>query len=96
MLKVDVYTIVSYLDAGTELGENPPSTLWKADSAKRLQLDLRRGFSKEKLISSFEEVIEKNFSEEERAAFADAMETFNGFWTRDAQDEDQCGDDTLP
>lgn len=89
MLKVDVYTIVSYLDRNTQLGEHPAQTLREADAAKRLQLDLRRGFSKEKLINSFQEVIEKNYSEEQRAAFAPAMETFNAYWTRDAEKGDR-------
>jgi hypothetical protein len=89
MLKVDIYTIVSYITEGFELGEDPARSIWKAEVFKRLQLDLRRGFSKEKLIHSFEEVIEKNYSEEQRAGFADAMATFNAYWFRDAEDGDE-------
>ena len=51
-MKVDVYTIVSYVSEGTELGEDAGFDLLMLDAPKRLQMDLRRGFSREKLINA--------------------------------------------
>jgi len=85
-MKVDVYTIVSYVMEGVDLGSEPAATLVKLKEPKRLQMDLRRGFSREKLINAFVEVIEKNY--EDRTAFAADMDTFSAYFTRDAQDGD--------
>jgi len=85
-LKVDVYTIVSYVQDGMDLGDDAAATLVKLQAPKRLQMDLRRGFSREKLINAFTEVIGKNY--DDQSAFAADMETFKGYFTRDAQDGD--------
>ncbi len=87
-LKVDVYTIVSYVAKQTELGDDPATGLMLADVPKRLQLDLRRGFSRDKLIHAFKEGVEKNYGDR-MEEIADAMATFDAYWTRDAQDKDQ-------
>lgn len=86
-MKVDVYTIVSYVEKGTDLGSDPAAGLIMADVPKRLQMDLRRGFSRDKLIGAFEHDIEKNYGDK-MDSFADAMKTFKAYWTRDAQDKD--------
>ena len=52
MLKVDVYTIASWVASGTELGADRAATIWTLDAPKRLRMDLRRGFSREKLGNS--------------------------------------------
>ena len=88
ILKVDVYTIVSYVKKGTDLGPDPAAGLILVDVPKRLQMDLRRGFSRDKLIGAFEHDIEKNYGDK-MSSFADAMDTFKGYWTRDAQDKDR-------
>ncbi len=86
-LKVDVYTIVSYVLPGSDLGQGDQGlALCKLQQPKRLQMDLRRGFSRDKLINAFVEVIEKNYKDQ--SAFADDMKTFEGYFTRDAQDGD--------
>ncbi len=94
-LKVDVYTIVSYLLEGvTPEGDDLGVALCALQQPKRLQLDLRRGFSREKLINAFVEVIEKNYKD--TSAFADELETFKGYWTRDARDGDRIIFDYAP
>lgn len=86
-LKVDVYTIVSYVAEGTTLtGDDQGVALVNADVPKELRMDLRRGFSREKLINSFKEVIEKNF--DDITPIQADMETFFGYFTRDAQEND--------
>jgi hypothetical protein len=85
-MKVDVYTIVSYVAASADLGEDPGAGLVALDAPKRLQMNLRRSFSREKLINAFVEVIEKNF--EDMSAFAADMETFKAYFDRDAADGD--------
>jgi len=86
-MKVDVYTIVSYVEKGTDLGSDPATALIMADVPKRLQMDLRRGFSRDKLINAFQHDIEKNYGDK-MDSFAVELETFKSYWTRDAQDKD--------
>jgi hypothetical protein len=87
MLKVDVYTICSWVRVGVDLGDDPGKALRTIDAPKRIQMDLRRSFSRQKLIDSFQKVIEKNY--DDTSAFAADMETFFGYFQRDAQDKDQ-------
>lgn len=86
MLKVDVYTIASYVAEGADLGGERAAAIWTLDAPKRLRMDLRRSFSREKLISAFREVIEKNYSD--MAPFATDMQAFEAYFTRDAQSGD--------
>ncbi|MEZ4388128.1 MAG: chalcone isomerase family protein [Candidatus Krumholzibacteriia bacterium] len=86
-MKVDVYTIVSYVAEGTDLGDAPYRVLRAADVPKRIQMDLRRGFSREKLVNSFREVIEKNYADV--SPFEADMNTLLGYFQRDAQDKDR-------
>lgn len=84
MLKVDVYTIASYVAEGADLGSGDrAAAIWTVDAPKRLRMDLRRSFSREKLIGAFREVIEKNYAD--LSAFSADMEAFEGYFTRDAQ-----------
>lgn len=85
-MKVDVYTIVSYVAAGTDLGDKPHETLRTADVPKRIQMDLRRGFGREKLVNSFREVIEKNY--DDLGTIQADMDVFLGYFDRDAQEND--------
>ena len=87
MLKVDVYTICSWVRVGVDLGDDPGKALRTIDAPKRIQMDLRRSFSRQKLIDSFQKVIEKNY--DDTSAFAADMETFFGYFQRDAQEKDQ-------
>lgn len=86
-LKVDVYTIVSYAPADADLGEDPELGLVMLDAPKRLQMDLRRGFSRDKLINAFVEGIEANY--DDTSAFAADMQAFAGYFTRDAEENDR-------
>ncbi len=79
-LKVDVYTIVSYMLEGTTL-DDAEDALVKLDAPKRIQMDLRRSFSCEKLKNAFTEVIDKNY--EDQSAFAADIETFLAYFTED-------------
>ena len=87
MLKVDVYTIVSYLADGITLEGDLGAAIVVVDAPKRIQMDLRRGFSKEKLIGSFRDVIEKNY--EDTSLFAADMDSFCACFSRDAEDGDE-------
>ncbi len=84
-LKVDVYTIVSYVKEGVDLGDDS-TALVTLDVPKQLRMDLRRGFSKEKLINSFSEVIEKNY--DDTSAFAADLDIFFAYFERDAEEDD--------
>jgi len=86
-MKVDVYTIVSYVAAGTDLGDQPHVTLRTMDAPRRIQMDLRRSFGRDKLVSSFSEVIEKNY--DDLTPIADDMATFLAYFDRDAEDGDR-------
>lgn len=92
-LKVDVYTIVSYVLEGTELGDGDDA-LVKLDAAKRIRMDLRRSFSREKLVNSFNEVIEKNY--DDNSAFQADLEIFLAYFTADAADGDVLVFDYCP
>lgn len=86
MLKVDVYTIASYVAEGADLGGDRAAAIWTLDAPKRLRMDLRRSFSREKLIGAFREVIEKNYPD--LSAFSADMAAFEAYFTRDAQSGD--------
>ena len=94
MLKVDVYTIVSYLADGITLEGDLGAAIVVVDAPKRIQMDLRRGFSKDKLIGSFRDVIEKNF--EDTSAFAADMDSFFTCFDRDAEEGDEIIFDYSP
>ena len=46
-------TIASYVAEGSELGEDKARTLRELKAPKRLRMDLRRSFKREKLIDTF-------------------------------------------
>ncbi len=86
VLKVDIYTIASYVAAGADLGADRAAAIWKLDAPKHLCMNLRRSFSREKLIGAFREVIEKNYPD--TAPFAADMQTFEAYFDRDAKSGD--------
>jgi hypothetical protein len=92
-LKVNVYTIVGYVLEGTELGE-AEDALVTVDVPKRIQMDLLRSFSREKLVNAFTDVIDKNY--ENRDAFAEDLDVFLAYFTDDAQDGDVLVFDYCP
>jgi len=94
MMKVDVYTIVSYVDAAAVLGADPVAAILALDAPKRLQMDLRRGFSREKLVGAFVESIEKNY--EDRGPFAADLAAFLAYFQRDAQKGDKIVFEYVP
>jgi len=85
-LKVDVYTIVSYMDADASLEGDLGEALCTLKAPKRIQMDLRRGFSRDKLINAFVGGIEKNMGD--TSGITADMETFQAYFTRDAEDGD--------
>jgi hypothetical protein len=85
-MKVNVYTIVSYVSEGADLAGDKGLSLLGLDGPKQLRMDLLRGFSREKLINSFKEVIEKNY--DDTSAFDADMDEFFGYFTADAQEKD--------
>jgi hypothetical protein len=86
MLKVDVYTVASYVAEGADLGGDRAAALLTLDAPKRLRMDLRRSFSRDKLIGAFREVIEKNYPD--LTPIAEDLAAFEGYFTRDAQSGD--------
>ncbi|MBK8165657.1 MAG: chalcone isomerase family protein [bacterium] len=86
MLKIDIYTIASWVASGTELGADRAAAIWTLEAPKRLRMDLRRSFSREKLIGAFREVIEKNYADQ--SAISTDLATFEGYFTRDAESGD--------
>jgi len=83
LAKVDVYTIVSYVREGEDLGEDPGRTLRTIDAPKRIRMDLRRGFGRDKLLDSFRGTIDRNY--DDQSAFAADLATFLAYFDRDAQ-----------
>ncbi len=86
-LKVDVYTIVSYVHDQAQIEGDAGNAIVTMNSPKRLQMDLRRGFSRDKLINAFVEGIENNY--DDLTPFAEDMEKFKAYFTRDAEDKDK-------
>jgi len=66
--------IVSYILASADLGDDPGAAVRSLDVPKRIQMDLLRGFSRDKLVNSFTEVIDKNY--DDTSAFAADLATF--------------------
>jgi hypothetical protein len=86
VMKVDIYTIASYVAGGTDLGADRAAGIWKLDAPKHLRMDLRRSFSRETLIGAFREVIEKNYPD--MAPIAEDMKAFEAYFDRDAKSGD--------
>lgn len=87
IMKVDVYTIVSYVAADAALaGDDLGLALLEYDGVKQIRMDLRRSFSRDKLVKAFSSVIDKNY--EDQSAFAADNDTFFGYFERDAEDGD--------
>lgn len=86
-MKVNVYAIVSYVAAGTQLKGDMGLSLLEVDAPKMIRMDLLRGFSREKLCNAFKDVIEDNY--EDMSAFAEDMDVFLAYFKNDAQEEDE-------
>jgi hypothetical protein len=86
IMKVDVYSIVSYVEAAADLGSDKGAGLLAFEGVKQIRMDLRRSFSRDKLIKAFREVIDKNY--EDQSAFAADMASFFAYFERDAEDGD--------
>lgn len=93
-MKVDVYLIASYVCSQATFGDDKAAELRDFNGNKRLVMDLTRGFSAEKLKNAFSEVIEKNY--EDMSSFSADMETFLGYFSKDAVDGDHLVFDFQP
>jgi len=93
-LKVDVYTIVSYVDESATFDDDPGLALCALKAPKRIQMDLRRSFSREKLVNSFIAGIEKNMGD--TSSITAEIDTFLAYFTRDAEDGDRIVFDYCP
>jgi hypothetical protein len=85
-MKVNVYVIVSYVVEGVKLTGDQGVALLNLDAPKMIRMDLVRGFSREKLVNAFKDVIEKNY--DDRSAFEADMETFFAYFKNDAEEGD--------
>ncbi len=94
VMKVDIYTIVSYVDGAAALGADPVAAILTLEAPKRLQMDLRRGFGRDKLVDTFVKTIAANF--DDQTPFADDLATFLAYFDRDAQDGDVIVFDYVP
>ncbi len=94
ILKADVYTIASYVDASAELGEAPVAAILALDGPKRLQLDMRRDVDRGKLEENLTRVI--NANAEDPAAVADDLATFFGYFPGDARKADRIVFEYVP
>jgi len=93
-MKVNVYAIVSYVAEGTQLKGDQGQALLALDAPKMIKMDLLRGFSREKLVNAFKDVIEKNYKD--YSAFAADMDLFFAYFTDDAQEGDALSFTYLP
>jgi len=94
IMKVDVYTIVGYVDASATLTGDKAEAFIDLLAPKRLQMDLTRGFGVDKLKKSFSDVIKKNF--DDMTPFAADMEVFLGYFTKEAEEGDKLVFDFCP
>jgi len=93
-MKVNVYVIVSYMLEGTELEGDQGVALLNLDAPKMIQMDLVRGFSREKLVNAFKDVIEKNY--DDMSAFQTEMDEFFGYFVNDAEEGDKLSFTYVP
>jgi hypothetical protein len=93
-MKVNVYAIVSYVAEGTQLKGDQGKALLELDAPKMIKMDLLRGFSREKLVNAFKDVIEKNY--DDYSAFSADMDAFFAYFTEDAQEGDALSFTYLP
>ncbi len=94
MMKVDIYTIASYVDGAAALGGDPVAAILALDAPKRLQMDLRRSFGRDKLVDTFVKTIAANHADQ--SPFADDLATFLAYFERDAQEGDVLLFDYVP
>ncbi len=94
MMKVDIYTIVSYVDGAADLSADPAAAILALDAPKRLQMDLRRSFGRDKLVDTFVKTIAANF--DDQTPFADDLTAFLAYFEQDAQDGDVLVFDYVP
>ncbi len=85
-VKANVYVIVSYVIEGAKLEEDQGVALLNLDAPKMIRMDLVRGFSRDKLINAFKDVIEKNY--DDMSAFQADMDEFFAYFVNDAEDKD--------
>jgi len=93
-MKVNVYVIVSYVVEGAKLEGDQGLALLNLDVPKMIRMDLVRGFSREKLVNAFKDVIEKNY--EDLSAFQVEMDEFFAYFKNDAQEGDELTFTYLP
>jgi len=86
-MKVDVYTIVSYIHDTAVLEGDPGDAVRDLREPKRIQMDMRRGFSCDKLTNAFTEIIDKNY--DNQVAFAADLDTFVAYFSNDAEEGDK-------
>ena len=100
LLKTEVYTMASYVSAGLDrlrlagaLG-GAAEAIRTFDVPKRLQMDLRRGVSRQKLVDTFVAVIARNYPD--TGLFSADLDVFLSYFDRDAQKGDRLVFDYLP
>lgn len=79
-MKVDVYTVASYLDASVPIPEGDPDeagpALMELDAWKQLHITFCRDISEEQSLEGFQKSFEKSLGEEAAAAFDDVVADF--------------------
>ncbi len=85
-MKFNVYVIVSYVAEDAKLEDDQGEALLNLDAPKMIRMDLVRGFSREKLVNAFKDVIEENY--DDLSAFAADMDEFFAYFKNDAEEGD--------
>lgn len=85
-MKFNVYVIVSYVAEDAKLEDDQGEALLNLDAPKMIRMDLVRGFSREKLVNAFKDVIEENY--DDLSAFASDMDEFFAYFKNDAEEGD--------
>ena len=92
--KVNVYVIVSYAIEGAKLEGDQGVALLNLDAPKMIRMDLVRGFSREKLVNAFKDVIVKNY--DDLSPFQAEMDEFFAYFKNDAEEGDKLVFTYLP
>jgi len=93
-MKVNVYVIVSYAIEGAKLEGDQGVALLNLDAPKMIRMDLVRGFSREKLVNAFKDVIVKNY--DDLSPFQAEMDEFFAYFKNDAEEGDKLVFTYLP
>jgi|GEM_PF-600884 len=83
-LKVNVYAAASYVAVGFDGGKHPAEALVAADMPKRIVMKFVRDVGADDVSKAYREGLEKN-AKNEMKAFAEDLDAFLGFFSKDVK-----------